>query len=340
MRFQRLQNSESTILVVTVIVVVGLVFYLKTTPSGYSKAPFIDSLDQGFGQHQRNDGKENGSFVLEAVESVLGRTCRRNTGVLVQRMRQVQREINHVFQQTVKNATARYKLLPNFFNSAMDGFRYVLRPFKYWSQDEYKHFLEFSDPSSSCNHITLGVGGSWDGEKALRRKYPQCKMLGVDPVESLSRAVVESDPNSRFVRAAVGELGKKYDAHIKSVNKVDGYAKKEEFPHRALTELLMNENEGRTVDFMTIDVEGAEFGLLRVLNQKRAELPVICQFNVEVHYADQRYGVSWDEVDKTLHEMIDEAYWVLLNVDQREFQYRRLFFFNIGAEECIFKFLC
>ncbi|KAI6212747.1 hypothetical protein M3Y94_00065500 [Aphelenchoides besseyi] len=165
-------------------------------------------------------------------------------------------------------------------------------------------------------------------------------MLGVDPVQSLSRAVVESDPNSRFVHAAVGELAKKYVASIKSENKVNSYAKKEEFPHRALTELLMNENEGRTVDFMTIDVEGAEFGLLRVLHRKRAELPVICQFNVEIHYANQRYGVSWDEVDKTLNEMIDEAYWVLLNVDQRDFKYRRLFFFNVGSEECIYKFLC
>lgn len=38
--------------------------------------------------------------------------------------------------------------------------------------------------------------------------------------------------------------------------------------HRALTELLMNENEGRVIDFMTIDVEGAEFSLLKVLNSK------------------------------------------------------------------------
>ncbi|KAI6185732.1 Iron/zinc purple acid phosphatase-like protein [Aphelenchoides besseyi] len=105
--------------------------------------------------------------------------------------------LGSVFQQTVKNATVRYEFLPNFFN------------------DEYKHFLEFSDSSSSCNHITLGVGGSWSGEIALRRKYPQCKMLGVDPVESLSRAVVESDPNSRFILAAVGETAKKYVASIK-----------------------------------------------------------------------------------------------------------------------------
>ncbi|KAI6198893.1 Iron/zinc purple acid phosphatase-like protein [Aphelenchoides besseyi] len=203
-----------------------------------------------------------------------------------------------VFQQTVKNATVRYEFLPNFFNvslisvqltalqPAMDGFRYVLRPFKYWAQ-----------------------------------------------------RLLERPRRNTWLQSNVRENGGIYLIHL-AENKVNSYAKKEEFPHRALTELLMNENEGRTVDFMTIDVEGAEFGLLRVLHRKRAELPIICQFNVEIHYTNERYGVSWDEVDRTLNEMLDEAYWVLLNVDQRDFKYRRLFFFNVGSEECIFKFLC
>jgi hypothetical protein len=42
--------------------------------------------------------------------------------------------------------------------------------------------------------------------------------------------------------------------------------KKNKIPHRAITELLMNENEGRVVDFMTIDVEGAEFPIMKVLH--------------------------------------------------------------------------
>ncbi|KAI6234865.1 hypothetical protein M3Y99_00749900 [Aphelenchoides fujianensis] len=233
------------------------------------------------GDVDRKDYLGNKTFVLNPVESILDAPCRRNTGPLVQRMRETQREINRMFQRTVENATARYELLPGFFRSAMDGFRYALRPFKYWSQDEYKHFLEFSDPNAPCNHITFGVGGSWDGEKALRRKYPQCKMTGVDPTEALSRAVVESDPNSRFVHAAISDVP-----------------------------------------------------------EKRAELPVICQWNVEIHYAEERYGVTWTEFDRTLNQMLDEAYWVLLNVDQRLRVYRRLFFFNVGAEECISKFLC
>ncbi|KAI6237942.1 hypothetical protein M3Y95_00318200 [Aphelenchoides besseyi] len=220
----------------------------------------------------------------------------------------------------------------------MDGFRYALKPFKYYAQDEYKYFLEFSDPQSSCNHFAFGVGGSWDGEKALRRKYPQCRMTGVDPVEELSRAVVESDPNSRFILAAVSDVAGEAEALIKDAN--FAYAQQKKVPHRALTELLMNQNQGRVIDFMTIDVEGAEFRLLKELQEKRAELPVICSFNVEIHFAPIRYNVTWDELDKVLAEMFDEAHYVVLNIDQRTFKYRRLFMFNIGDDECIQKFLC
>ncbi|KAI6233086.1 hypothetical protein M3Y99_00950900 [Aphelenchoides fujianensis] len=308
--------------------------------------PAIDDWERGYraggGGLQRKDYQGNGSFVLNPVESVVDAPCRRNPAALIQRMRATQREINRAFQKTVTTGRSRYEMLPNFFAPAMDGFRYVLRPFKYWSQDEYKPFLEFSDPNAPCNHITFGVGGSWDGEKALRRKYPQCKMTGVDPTEALSRAVVESDPNSRFIHAAVSDTGGDQKALIKSVKAAGAgtFMNRTTFPHRAFAELLMNENEGRTVDFMTIDIEGAEFTLLRVLHEKRAELPVICQWNVEIHYADERYGVTWTEFDRTLNGILDEAYWVLLNVDERTWKYRRLFFFNVGAEECVTKFLC
>ncbi|KAI6186011.1 hypothetical protein M3Y98_00086600 [Aphelenchoides besseyi] len=220
----------------------------------------------------------------------------------------------------------------------MDGFRYSLKPFKYYAQDEYKYFLEFTDPSSPCNHITLGVGGSWDGEKALRQKYPQCRMTGVDPVEELSRAVVESDPNSRYILAAVSDVAGDGEALIKDAN--FAYAQQKKVPHRALTELLMNRNQGRVIDFMTIDVEGAEFRLLKEIHRKQFELPVICQFNVEIHFAASRYNVTWEEFDRTLAEMFNEARFVVLNIDQRSLKYRRLFMFNIGDDECIQKFLC
>ncbi|KAI6220868.1 hypothetical protein M3Y99_01582900 [Aphelenchoides fujianensis] len=249
-----------------------LILFFNRRPAAFPRLPIAD-WERGFQAENEEDGKRrdyegNGTFILNPVESLLGVSCRRNTAPLVQRMRETQREINRVFQKTVTSAKDRYEMLPDFFRPAMDGFRYVLRPFKYWSQDEYKHFLEFSDLSSACNHITMGVGGSWDGEKALRRKYPQCKMMGVDPTEELSRAVVESDPNSRFIHAAVSDVGGQQQALIKDV-KTGGegtFMNRKTFPHRSFAELLMNENEGRTVDFMTIDIEGAEFTLFRVLH--------------------------------------------------------------------------
>ncbi|KAI6237602.1 Methyltransf-21 domain-containing protein [Aphelenchoides besseyi] len=300
---------------------------------------------KSFEQNQLNNSSyesvEEGSNlanILNVVNSVVDKPCRRNTGILVQRMRDTQRQITSFFQSHVPNITERWELLPQVFGAAMNGFRYALKPFKFYSQDEFKHFLEFSNPQSECNHYTFGVGGSWDGEKALRRKYPQCRMTGVDPVGELSRGVVESDPNSRFILAAVSDHGGNQNAHVKGAN--FAYAQKNKIPHRAFTELLMNENEGRVIDFMTIDVEGAEFVLMKDLHRKRAELPIICQFNVEVHYKSSRYGVTWEQFDRNLMEMFNEAHFIVLNVDQRTFKYRRLFMFNIGDDECIQKFLC
>ncbi|KAI6220953.1 hypothetical protein M3Y99_01578400 [Aphelenchoides fujianensis] len=257
-----------------------LILFFNRRPAAFPRLPIAD-WERGFQAENERDGKRqdyegNGTFILNPVESLLGVSCRRNTAPLVQRMRETQREINRVFQKTVTSAKDRYEMLPDFFQPAMNGFRYVLRPF------------------------------------------------------------------NRFIHAAVSDVGGQQQALIKDV-KTGGegtFMNRKTFPHRSFAELLMNENEGRTVDFMTIDIEGAEFTLFRVLHQKRAELPVICQWNVEIHYAEERYGVKWTEFDRTLNEMLEEAYWVLLNVDQRTWKYRRLFFFNVGAEECVTKFLC
>jgi hypothetical protein len=160
----------------------------------------------------------------------------------------------------------------------MNGFRYALKPFKYWCRDEYKYFLELSNPNSSCNHITLGVGGSWNGEKALRRKYPQCRMLGkyyelsaknlllpgVDSIKYKSKAIVESDPNSRFVQALLvdektGEQFRKGGMiFIRAESKFGLFLEynsgkwkgmKKPVMKRGLSRLLITENEGRVSFF-------------------------------------------------------------------------------------------
>jgi hypothetical protein len=43
-------------------------------------------------------------------------------------------------------------------------------------------------------------------------------MLGVDPVEGLSRDVVESDPNSRFILAAVSDTATNQEAWVKGLH--------------------------------------------------------------------------------------------------------------------------
>jgi hypothetical protein len=61
---------------------------------------------------------------------------------------------------------------------------------------------------------------------------------------------------------------------------------------------------------------------------------------MEVHYNMRSYGISWEHFDKTLNEMLEEAHFVMLNVNERTFNYKHIFMINIADEECITKFLC
>lgn len=124
---------------------------------------------------------------------------------------------------------------------------------------------------------------------------------------------------------------------------------------RTIVELLRTENKGKLVDFMTIDVEGAEYAIMDVLKsidstilsnlsinflERRAELPVICQFNVEMHYSSEQFGVTSNDFVENIIELFDEAHFIALNVEERDFIYRKMFMINVGDEVCVKKFLC
>lgn len=112
----------------------------------------------------------------------------------------------------------------------------------------------------------MGVGGMWDVEQLIQKKYPQCNFLGVDPDEEY-RKLVESNPRTKYVTAAVYEKAGNFSASV-LCNKGGYYP--EFIRHEAFADLVNmvgNEN-GKTVDFMSIDIEGAEFSILRLLHGK------------------------------------------------------------------------
>lgn len=86
--------------------------------------------------------------------------------------------------------------------------------------------------------------------------------MGIDPGATINKPLVESIPNSRFVHAAVSD---------KQTNETVYGKDKGEYAYRDVKvvnfiELIARENQGRLVDFMSVDIEGAEFSLLPLLH--------------------------------------------------------------------------
>ncbi|KAI6198855.1 Hexosyltransferase [Aphelenchoides besseyi] len=263
-------------------------------------------------------------------KNVKHKMCRRNTSYLIEQMQNTQRQLSSHIQEHFTSLDKRFKVMNPLFDTAMAGFRYILQPFELMNKDEAKYFLEFSDPQASCNYITLGVGHDWEAEKKMQKKYPQCQFLGVDPIKE-NRKLVEAEPNSRFVLAALSDtVGNKsalvYDKDYENRN----------FNHRAFIEFLATENKGELVDFMTMDIEGPEFLLLKEMHHKRPELPIICQLNAEVHYNHHMVRFPWEQISNTFKLFFEESRYVLLKTNERFEEDRifsRMFFVNVVDEE-------
>lgn len=93
--------------------------------------------------------------------------------------------------------------------------------------------------------------------------YPQCKFLGIDPGATVNRQLVESIPNSRFIHAAVSDRDSKNQTMYAKDN--GEYAYKNSRVVNFI-DLMTTENQGRLVDFLSLDAEGAEFALLPLLH--------------------------------------------------------------------------
>ncbi|KAI6237961.1 Methyltransf-21 domain-containing protein [Aphelenchoides besseyi] len=251
-------------------------------------------------------------------------------------MQNTQRQLSSHIQKKFTSLDKRFKVMNPLFETAMTGFRYILQPFELMNKDEPKYFLEFVDPQASCNYVTLGVGHDWEAEKKMQKRYPQCRFLGVDPIKE-NQKLVEAEPNSRFVLAALSDtVGNKsalvYDKDYENRN----------YNHRAFIEFLATENKGKLIDFMTMDIEGPEFLLMKEMHHKRSKLPVICQLNLEVHYNHHMVRFPWEEISNTFKLFFEESHYVLLKTNERFEEDRifsREFFVNVVDEECIRKFL-
>ncbi|KAI6187564.1 Methyltransf-21 domain-containing protein [Aphelenchoides besseyi] len=203
---------------------------------------------------------------------------------------------------------------------------------------ERKYFLDFlTSDEQPCNFWTLGIGGDFSGETTLHNRWPQCQITGVDPEVKLNRKIVERVPKSRFIAAAVAENSGTYKAMVKDT---DRKYKEIKIPHRQFTEFMNEHNrKERTIDLMIIDVEGAEFGIMRRLIKDKDKLPIICQANMEIHYPPEDYGVTNSEAFQVIHDFLADGTYSIYTIEANR-RLMRVFLVNTKEEECVRKFFC
>lgn len=71
-------------------------------------------------------------------------------------------------------------------------------------------------------------------------------------------------------------------------------------------------------------------------------LPPICQFNVEVHYAPDKDPDLYKSFIEFFPRFIRAGQFLLMNVelpDKKKYRHLRMFFFNVGNEQCIRRFI-
>ncbi|KAI6209095.1 hypothetical protein M3Y96_00184600 [Aphelenchoides besseyi] len=235
------------------------------------------------------------------VETKKQSSCVYNTTDLIKQMQTTQRDINSFILEHFAARDQRFKAMIPLIKTAMSGFRCVLQPFELKNTDETKYFLKLLDPWAPCNFVTLGVGHDWEVEKKMQQKYPQCQFLGVDPIEE-NRKLVEAEPNSRFIHAAVAATNKNKSAVV----------------------------------------YGGEFELLKVLHDERAKLPIICQYNVEIHYKFKLVPLQWENIYDKLDLLFKESHFIALKIFALHNQktiLTRVLFVNVGDRECVQKFI-
>ncbi|KAH7697374.1 Protein K01D12.1, partial [Aphelenchoides avenae] len=162
----------------------------------------------------------------------------------------------------ILDPTNKWVQMAKTYNDLWKPYFDLLQPFSFVSDSEVKYFVNFTRPHDECNVITMGIGGTVDGEKELLKRYPQCTFLGVDPNSEENRNLVESIPRATFVQAAVAGGTGKRQAYLKQKN---GAYSGAHVDHIGFIDLLKTLNGKRTVDLLILDVEGAEYGILPLL---------------------------------------------------------------------------
>jgi hypothetical protein len=239
----------------------------------------------------------------------------------------------------IENATERWRRLPEFVNLAWKDALERMKPYTFKTDLEEKHFIEIKKDDGNCNVITFGIGRETDFEQDFFAKHPKCKFIGVDPVEEDNRVLVEQ-LKGRFVKTAVGAQSGKYKANMYE-KKAQPYVANQT-DHMGLAEFMDIYSPGPLVDLFNFDVEGAEYGLMRLMTEHPDQLPPICQVNAEFHWPPETYGSNMTDFTDLIQKVADGERYVMMSglLMEGGYNFLKVFLVNVKDEPCTQKYLC
>lgn len=165
------------------------------------------------------------------------------------------------------------------------------------NKDETKFVVLPIVTNAECNVVTLGIGNDIQAEKRLQKLVPSCRFFGADPIEQSGKVYREI---GTYYQTAVGV---KDGSHIASVL-VNGSYSKQIVTYTSI-ENFLKQIKIKHVDYLIMDAEGAEYGLLPLLEKtKVAHDLIICQLNLELHMPVEQYNMTNDRLNKIFVDFI------------------------------------
>ncbi len=204
---------------------------------------------------------------------------------------------------------------------------------------EKKAFFEFSseyNKQTPCFGITLGVGDEINNELELLRHFPNCKLHGADPIETVGNVfakvgmyhnIAVSNTSGVFSSSVlhIGErMGKKTwtysPQNVSTVSMLDFFVK---FVKQKMVHFFFMDNEGHEHRILW------QFAREGVLKNHGI---TVCQLNVELHAPLVRYGSNPGTLKSMMLFLLTKSPY--LPFEAKEAVHMRMFFVDMEHSTC------
>jgi len=258
--------------------------------------------------------KAHDSTVL--VQLHLHRRCVSNK-MLKLTSQQIWTSLNNITEDC-SNASALESVLHVEAFANNDEVKYMLRPF------HHENLTKFA-----CTMVTLGIGNDVSAEQRVKARFPGCKFYGADPASKQNGPLFANV--GQYYEMAVGAKRQSVVTNVWHYIGTTNDIKNVNMTHMDLRTFLTVHVGQQIVDQLTIDTEGGEFDLLRLLADPGSIDVSICQFNVEMHYSPTENSLR-----QILLTLLQTKKWVIIRCERHpSFGHLRIFFFNYGDSVCV-----